>query len=350
VYAASPDGRIHKLLLANGHEVRSRHWPVRITFDATKEKIAAALNLSGPYVIAVTGGYFGDAPPYQGHVVLIDRRTGALAHVFNTLCSNRHYLLVPSSCPASDSGVWARAGAVVEPGSGRLLIATGTGPFNGVTDWGDSVLELSPDATVLLHSWTPADQASLNGSDTDVGSTAPALLPGFGGRQLAVQGGKDGALKLLDLGALNGTRGGASSRTGGELQRLSTPGGAEVFTTPAVWTHDGHAYVFVADNSGTAAYVLTGTPARPRLRVAWQAGTAGTSPVLAGGLLYVYDEGSGELAVRNPVSGGLIAALPAASGHWNSPIVVGGRIVLPTGNYMDHAGSGLLYIWHAAGS
>src|ERR1700689_602228 len=37
VYAASPDGLIHKLLLSDGEEDRSGSWPVSITHEATHE-------------------------------------------------------------------------------------------------------------------------------------------------------------------------------------------------------------------------------------------------------------------------------------------------------------------------
>jgi len=177
VYAASPDGRIHKLILATGREVRAGRWPARVTLDATHEKLAAALNMTGDSIVATTGGYIGDAPPYQGHVVTISRDTGRITHVWNSLCSNRHRLIVPSTCPASDSAIWARSGAVIEPGTRRILVATGNAPFNGSTNWGDSVLELAPDASRLLQNWTPRNQAQLNSSDSDLGSTAPAILP-----------------------------------------------------------------------------------------------------------------------------------------------------------------------------
>ena len=62
-----------------------------------------------------TGGYIGDAPPYQGHVVAIDRASGRIRGVFNSLCSDRHTIFAPSSCASSDSAIWARSGAVVEP-------------------------------------------------------------------------------------------------------------------------------------------------------------------------------------------------------------------------------------------
>ena len=80
----------------------------------TREKIASSLNFADGHVIATTGGYIGDAPPYQGHVAIISAG-GRLLHVWNSLCSNRHGLLVPSACPASDSAIWGRAGAVVDP-------------------------------------------------------------------------------------------------------------------------------------------------------------------------------------------------------------------------------------------
>jgi hypothetical protein len=334
VYAASPDGFIHKLAVGSGREVRGGRWPARITLDPHHEKSASALNINGGSVVAVTGGYIGDAPPYQGHVVLISRATGAVTHVFNTLCSNRHFLIAPSSCRASDSAIWAREGAVIEPRSRRILIATGNAPFNGSTNWGDSVLELSSNAGRVLRNWTPRNQAQLNAGDTDVGSTAPALLPGG----LIVQGGKAGVLSLVDLKAL----GGAGRHTGGELQDIATPGSDQVLTAPVVWGHRGQTYVFVADDSGTAAYVLQGR----RLRVRWRNGTSGTSPVLAGGLLYVFDENGGSLDVYAPATGRRLASLPAQSGHWNSPIVAGGRIILPVGSYHSQSTQGALLIYH----
>lgn len=353
VYAASPDGFIHKLGLADGREVRSGHWPVRVTFDSTKEKLGTALNVSGAWVIVTTGGYVGDAPTYEGHVVLVDRSSGRIASVWNAECSDKHYLLdPPNSCRADTtfggSAIWARAGAVVEPGSRRLLLTTGNGPFNGSTNWGDSVLELTPNAGRLLHNWTPRDEAQLNANDTDLGSSAPALLPRVHGYRLAVQGGKDGMLHLLNLNRLNGTRGGASGRTGGEIENISSPGGGQVLTAPVVWSHRASTYVFVADDSGTAAYALR-IRGRPALDRVWSNGSPGTSPVLAGGLLYVYDEQDGSLKVYNPLGGQLLRSLAAAGGHWNSPIVVGGRIILPTGNANDHSTQGQIFIYHLPG-
>lgn len=349
VYAASPNGVVHKLSVATGRQV----WSRPVTFDPRHEKLASALNISGRYVVVVTGGYVGDIPPYDGHVVTINRSNGRIAHVWNSECSTRHRLIRASSCSVTntngDNAIWGRAGAVIEPVSRRILVATGNGPFDGRDNWGDSVLELSPDASRLLHSWTPTNQRQLDAHDTDLGSASPALLPTYAGLRLAVQAGKDGLLHLLNLGRLNGTRGGAGPRLGGQLSQTAGPGGAQLLTAPAVFSDQGRILVFVGDDSGTSAYRPVGGR-HPHLQVVWQSGAPSTSPVVAGGLLYDYDEIDGRLIVRQPVSGVTLRTLPVAQGHWNSPIVAGGRIILPTGSYHDSASTSRLEIYHLPGS
>lgn len=349
VYATSPDGRVHKLSLANGEEAKEGAWPVSVTRDPTHEKLTAALNVDGRYLIATTGGYYGDAPPYQGHVVLIDRESGRLASVFNTLCSSRDHVIVPSSCSASDSAILSRAGAVVEPGGDRILISTGNGPWNGRTNFGDSVLELEAPSLRLRQAYTPVDEERLNRTDTDLGSSAPAVL---GEGRVAIAG-KDGVLRLLSLSKLNGRRPaaggrqrgaqGAPERLGGALQTLPLPGGGELFTAPAVWRIHDRTTMFIADEHATAAYVLRDG----RLHRAWESPFAGTSPVFAGGLLYVYEPDGGGIKVYVPSSPQPIASLPGQPGHWNSPIVVDGHVIEPEGNGNDHALSGSLEIFSA---
>jgi outer membrane protein assembly factor BamB len=194
------------------------------------------------------------------------------------------------------------------------------------------VIELTLPGLRFRQAYTPTDQASLNTSDNDLGSGSPAILPG--GR--AWIAGKDGIQRVLNLSALDGSAPGTPTHTGGELQTLPSPGGQQVFTAPAVWGN----LMFVTDGGGTDAYELSGG----RLRQLWQNGTPGTSPIVAGGLLYVYNPG-GSLVVYNPKTGKVLATLQAASGHWNSPIVVDGHIIIPTGNDNDHATTGSLQIY-----
>jgi outer membrane protein assembly factor BamB len=335
VYAASPNGLVHKIALADGKEAGG--WPVKVTRDATHEKLAAALNAVGRYLLVATGGYFGDAPPYQGHVVTIDRASGRIASVFNTLCSNRRGVIVPSSCSASDSAILSRGGAVVEPGGGRLLISTGNGPWNGSTNFGDSVIELTLPGLRFRQAFTPANQAELSESDTDLGSSAPVVL----GQDRVLIAGKDGVMRVLSLSRLDGRAPARPTRLGGEVQRLPLPGGGELFTAPAVWTQGKSTTVFVGAEHATAAYSLTGG----RLHLVWQNGNPGTSPVFVGGLLYVYDPSGGGIYVYRPRSGRPIAKLAGSPGHWNSPIVVDGHVVEPEGDANEHKLTGTLELF-----
>jgi hypothetical protein len=340
VYAASPDGEIHKLSLVDGSEDTAGAWPASVTRDAAREKLGAALNIDGPDIIVATSGYYGDAPPYQGHVALIERSSGRLVRVFNTLCANRRELQIPSTCSSSDSAILSRGGPVVEP-SGRILLDTGNGPWNGTTDFGDSVLELTFPALTLRQSFTPTNQEELNTSDSDLGSSAPVLL----GQGRVVVAGKDGVMRLLELSRLDGHPP-SSARLhplGGELQRLSIPGGGQLFTAPAVWQRDGRTTMFIADEHATAAYVMHGG----RLYLAWQNSIPGTSPVMAGGLLFVYEPDGGGIYVYRPSSPRAIAKLPGEPGHWNSPIVVDGHVVEPSGNANDHTITGTIEIFSA---
>ena len=174
VYAVSPDGKIHKLSVSNGREAAG--WPVTITRDSTHEKIAPPLNYSRGLVLAATGGYIGDAPPYQGHVVSIDAATGRIRHVWNSLCSDRtrpdHAVELRrratrrSGAAAASSSCRARATCSSPPAT-RSSTAARTGAT--------ARSMLSPDASRLLQNWTPTDRRRSNATDGDLGTTVPAV-------------------------------------------------------------------------------------------------------------------------------------------------------------------------------
>ncbi len=337
VFAASPDGRVHKLALADGREARSGAWPAVVSREPVREKLASALNLDGRWVYAALGGYLGDQPPYQGKVVAIDRGTGAVGHVFNVLCSDRRAVIDPSSCRSQEAAIWGRAGVVVQPGTHDLFVATSNGPFDGRTDWGDSVLRLSRGAGRLERHYTPANQRVLETTDADLGSAAPALLS----RTLLLQGGKDGRLRLLDVRrSLHGVTGADGPRLGGEVQTLPLRGSGTLVSAIAVRRTRGSTLAFVGTEGATTAYRLRGA----RLRVAWSKRVGATSPVLAGGLLWAYDP-AGALRVLRPATGRVLRTLPAPAGHWNSPIVAGGRVYLPSGDANDHRTAGTLSVY-----
>jgi outer membrane protein assembly factor BamB len=328
IYAASPDGYVQKLSVSDGQPV----WRTSVTKLPAREKIASPLKFFQGRVIAVTAGYIGDRPPYQGHVAILDGKSGKLLQVWNSLCSNRAGLFEPDSCPQSQSAIWGRAGAVIDSGTGDIFIATGNGDWNGATNWGDSLIQISADASTILGNYTPVNTEELNRRDLDLGSSSPVLLGG----DLIAQGGKDGRIRLLSRNGIAGS----TPHKGHEVQTVATPSGTDLFAQPAVWEHDGQTWMFAADNGGTAAWAV----GNGQLQEKWKNSVGGTSPLAAGDLLFVYAP-SGGLNVYEAVSGKHIATLPCGPGHWNSPMVLRSKIILPEGNANEHATTGLLDIW-----
>jgi outer membrane protein assembly factor BamB len=190
------------------------------------------------------------------------------------------------------------------------------------------VIELDGDATRMLGNYAPTNTNQLGAADADLGSTGPALL---GGR--IAQGGKDRKIRLVDWGAMRGS----SAHLGGERQVVSTPGGTGLFSALAVLEADSNVYLFSADKSGTQAWAVRADT----LVSLWHADHAGTSPVIADGMAFVYDAG-GTLRVYDAHTGKPLAEFEAGDGHWNSPIVVDGKIILPT---ETRGSAGTVMIW-----
>jgi outer membrane protein assembly factor BamB len=336
IYAPGVDGKVHKLNVANGHEIRAAGFPARLTRMPNSEAVESPLNVANGYLYGTTSGYDGDAPPYDGHVVSVNLKTGAET-VFDSLCSQKHGLPGPHTCAQQRSGIWARGGAVVDPDTtmnGRVYAATGNGDFDansGGTNYGDSVVALSADLADLLGSYTPTDYQQLQDGDVDLGSTSPTILPDQPKSQtpwMMVQGGKDAILKLLNRAALPGV--------GGELQLVDLPAG--LFSTPAVWTDaSSNAWIFMGFSNGVEAYRLeTNSSGASELVEIWQStagstGGEGTSPVVANGIVFVAFDG--QVIALDAINGDeLWSSAKYGSGktigpvHWQSPIVVDGWV------------------------
>jgi outer membrane protein assembly factor BamB len=340
VYSYGMDGKIHKYDAITGAEQFGGGWPVTVTNMPATEKESSALNAANGFLYVAMASCCGDLPPYQGHVVAIDLAHG-VKHVFNTMCSDHTHLLAPGECQESGSGVWARSGVVVDPLTGNLFFSTGNGPFTGDSgghDWGESVLELSPNATRLLDTYTLPDPNALSPQDLDLGSAAPALLPTITGGKLpylAVQASKDGELRLLNRQNLSGWS--RPGHTGGALQTIDAPDHCPVLTQPAVWTDptNGASWIFVSNYCAIGAYRVVTSPAgETSLKLIWTVGIGASSPLVAGGVLFAASTGDNkQILALDPLTGRTLwsSANATALGnigqvHWESPIVIGGRL------------------------
>lgn len=346
VYAYCLDGHVHKYAVANGEEITGDGWPELITLKGTVEKGSSALSIattrSGDNYLYMTIAAYpepGDDGDYQGHLVAINLETGA-QNVFNAACSDKPIHFVENGdstndCSAAQAGIWARAGAVYDRRTDRVYVTTGNGVFDahdGGFNWASSVVALQPDGSTddgtPLDSYTPSDYQRLNGEDLDLSSTTVAALQLPSGSTLpplAVQGGKDGRLRLLDLSDLSGR--GRPREIGGEVQLIDLPQRGYILTRPVSWVADDKSYVCVTNHEGITTFVLNTDSAIPQLAPVWTAKEACTSPIYANGLLLCAR--SGVLTARNAQTGDVLwTDTNIDSIHWQSPIAVGDNIFI----------------------
>jgi outer membrane protein assembly factor BamB len=312
--------------------------------------IATAANGSS-YLYVAHAGYPGDRGNYQGHITAINLSDGS-QKVFNTLCSNQAVHFVdsrltsgPDCRPETMAAIWARPGVVYDPYHDRILMTTGNGTFDpsGFL-WGDTVFSLKPDGSGIggnpLDSYTPTNFSDLQKYDADLGSTAPAILPLSAAKypHLAVQGGKDAVLRLLNLDQLSGQSG--VGHTGGEVFSMTVPMGGVILTQPAVWVNpaDQSTWVIVSNGNGSIGLQLTISPSGdPSLVTKWSA-AGGTSPMVVNGVVFIAR--SGAINAYDATDGSLLWSDDRIESiHWESPVVVNGVLYITdqSGNLTAYA-------------
>jgi len=171
-----------------------------VSFSPQMQNQRAGLALFNGTVYVAYGSH-GDVGNWHGW--LLGFQTANLAArpgVFNT---TPNALATPvTGAPPCGAGIWMAGGApAIDVVQNDLFVTTGNGAWDGVTDFGDSYLKLSPSLSVM--DWfTPSNQSTLDAGDTDVGSSGTALLideTGTNGHTHLMAGAsKAGVLFLLD--------------------------------------------------------------------------------------------------------------------------------------------------------
>ena len=95
---------------------------------------------------------------------------------------------------ASAGGIWMGGGGPAADSSGNIYIATGNGPWDGQTAFGDSVLKFDYNLK-LLDYFTPDSYAYMNCNDADLSAGGVLLIPGT---SEVLAGGKTGKLYLAN--------------------------------------------------------------------------------------------------------------------------------------------------------
>ena len=302
-YLEQASGPVHQLIglsMAHGAVlVRENAQPPGSNAVATLQRVA--LTLDDGRVVFGYGGNDGDCSTYHGWVVAVPETGGSmLAYEVD-------------AAPGDDQGaVWMGGAAPEVDANGDIWLATGNGSVTSSSrpyDGSDSVLELSP-TLGLLQYFAPAQWASDNAHDRDLGSMAPALL----GDGLVVQAGKSQVAYLLSQSALGGI--------GGERAELGSLCGGDVDGGTAVVG----SVVYLPCQSGVEAVRVRASP--PRITKLWQANGPGGPPIVAGGYVWSINDGTGDLDALSPSTGSVVRqfALGPIANHFPTPAVGDGRL------------------------
>ncbi len=135
--------------------------------------------------------------------------------------------------------------------AGNIYVETGNGLFDGVNNFSDSVLKLSPAGT-RMDFFTPFDQQIMQDNDIDLGSSNPIILPDSVGSaahpHLMIAMGKVGVIYLLDQTNMGQFNSGANQDVGEVSISFNTSSAvAGFFGQPAYW--NGNIYTVVVNDS-----------------------------------------------------------------------------------------------------
>ncbi|MDQ2943347.1 MAG: hypothetical protein M3R21_06730, partial [Candidatus Dormibacteraeota bacterium] len=262
------------------------------------EQERGALTLGSEHIYVPFGGLFGDCGAYHGYVVAVPLRGGP------TLSYK-----VPS---AREAGIWSPQGATIGA-DGSVYVVSGNGDSRSSFDYSNAVVQLSPDVQSVRSYFAPSNWASLNASDTDLGSVGATVIPSLG---VVVAIGKQGVAYLLKAGSLGSV--------GGQIASRAACSGSWGGTA---WSQS---MVFVPCSDGLYALRVSSTS----IDVAWHAPhPALGSPIVTAGAVWGIESDSGILYALDVASGAVMHSLRlgSAAHHFSTPAATEGFVVAPAG-------------------
>lgn len=107
---------------------------------------------------------YGDIEPYKGFIFAFNASTMAKVAVWN---------VTPTG---SEGGIWMGAAGPAADANGNIFVAVGNGTWDGVNNFGQSVVKLDPTLHVMDF-FAPFNANQLNIGDNDLGAGGVLLVP-----------------------------------------------------------------------------------------------------------------------------------------------------------------------------
>jgi chitodextrinase len=194
----------------------------KVPFCPLRAGQRAGLALVGGNVYVAWASH-GDVQPYHGWIMS-----------FNAANLTQAPLVFNDSPNGREGGIWMSGGAPAFDTNNNLFVITGNGDYDGVTDFGDSILRLN--TSLALQDWfTPSVQSTLDGSDLDLGSGGAVILadlPGSAVQHILIGGGK-GTNAIGQLYVVNRDNMGKNAVTDNVVQEFDM--GGMIYSTAAFW-------------------------------------------------------------------------------------------------------------------
>ena len=237
-------------------------WPVDVNgavsgFDSSVQSERAALGIAGNIVYVPYGGRFGDCGSYRGRLVGVQMSNPGTVMNWATISTR--------------AGVWG-PGGVASDGT-NTFVTTGNGSGGATWSGSEAVIRLQPGPVFsgsTTDYWAPANWASLDSTDTDLGGSGPILVdvPGATPSALVVALGKDGNAYLLNRSNLGGVSAPVAS---------SHVGSGSIIQAAATYRTATSTYVvFRANSSTTTAFKITAANP-PAITTGWTVSGSGRS-------------------------------------------------------------------------
>jgi outer membrane protein assembly factor BamB len=324
--------RLHALDLATGAEKFG--GPVLIS----DPNLQPAHKLQRPGLTIANGsvyvafGSLADKAPYHGLLSAFDEGTLAQKVVWNT---------TPTG---SDGGIWQAGGAPSVDTSGNVYVISGNGYADGVTNFGESAIKLSPTLQVLDF-FSPYNAATLTASDLDLGAASVPVMPDQNGQypHVLIFCGKSPMLYVVNRDHM----GGMGTSSDNVIQELANVVGGTAtkrnlgqpcFTSPSAWKQNVY---FVGNGDVLKQFTLDGNTGMlsttPVHQGAFGYGWPGSQSMIssngdANGIIWTFDNIGKMLRAddASDVSQSLYVSPAINTGYvkWVTPMVINGHVYI----------------------
>lgn len=137
---------------------------------------------------------------------------------FNARDLSQRLAVFQSTPTGRKGGIWQAGRGIASDPAGNIYIATAGGSYDGVTNFGSSVLKFAPRSLNLVDWFTPKNHEFLFLQNIDMSAGGVTLIPNS---QLMFAGGKEGVIFLLNRDAMGKLEG----ETSKPIQRFKATNG-----------------------------------------------------------------------------------------------------------------------------